>query len=255
MPRPSQRIDLALLASGRELFARSGCARLSVRAVAEHAGVNPAMLHYHFGTKDEFLRALLQPLYEEMFAAVSRAAEGDGPARARLAGALAALARFARAQRPLLARLWLDAIAGEAVAVEFFARNSPRHLGLLLGLLQRAQAEGALRTAAPLQALSFLLGAVVLPMLFVAALVRARAVPAMPVARYDAQVMSDAAIAERIEMALQALQTRAPDAAAAAPPPSPTVVPGARAAADVARSRGRPVRPRAARRAVAGVDA
>jgi AcrR family transcriptional regulator len=45
MPRRSQQIDRALLASARALFPATGCARLSVRAVAEHAGVQPAMLH------------------------------------------------------------------------------------------------------------------------------------------------------------------------------------------------------------------
>jgi AcrR family transcriptional regulator len=205
MPRPSQRIDQALLASGRALFPAAGCARLSVRAVAEHAGVNPAMLHYHFGAKDEFLRALLQQVYEEMFAHLAGSVQDGAAPRAQLAAALTTLARFARAERTALARLWMDALAGEPVAVEFFARNSPRHLGLLLGLLQRAQAEGVLRPMPALQAVTFLLGAVVLPILFVAGLVHARAVPAMPVARFDAQVLADAAIAERIETALDAL--------------------------------------------------
>ena len=39
MPRPSQQIDQALLASGRTLLPQTGCAGLSVRALAEHAAV------------------------------------------------------------------------------------------------------------------------------------------------------------------------------------------------------------------------
>ena len=172
------------------------------------------MLHYHFGAKDEFLRTLLQQMYEEMFAALAGSLRAGDDARTQLRAALATLARFARTQRPGLARLWLDALAGEAVAVEFFARNSSRHIGLLLGLLQRAQGEGALRPMPPLQALMFLLGAVVLPMLFVGGLVHARAVPSMPVASFDAQVLSDAAIDERVAAALDALA--APDVPAPA---------------------------------------
>ncbi len=71
MPRPSQQIDQALLASGRELLPALGCAGLSVRAVAAHAGVAPGMFHYHFGSKREFLRTLLSGLYEEMFSALA----------------------------------------------------------------------------------------------------------------------------------------------------------------------------------------
>ena len=64
MPRPSQRIDDALLASGRELYPRLGSSGLSLRALTEHAGANLGMFHYHFKTKDNFLRTLLQQLYE-----------------------------------------------------------------------------------------------------------------------------------------------------------------------------------------------
>ena len=38
MPRPSQQIDQALLASGRTLLPQTGCAGLSVRALAEQKG-------------------------------------------------------------------------------------------------------------------------------------------------------------------------------------------------------------------------
>jgi AcrR family transcriptional regulator len=57
MPRPSQDQDQALLAAGAALYPGLGCAGLSVRRVADAAGVNPAMVHYHFGSKDGFLRA------------------------------------------------------------------------------------------------------------------------------------------------------------------------------------------------------
>ena len=45
MPRPSRHLDRALLAAGRELLPVYGCARLTVRQVAEAAGVNIGMFH------------------------------------------------------------------------------------------------------------------------------------------------------------------------------------------------------------------
>ena len=41
MPRPSQHIDRALLASGRALYPAGGCTGLSVRALAKHYGQTP----------------------------------------------------------------------------------------------------------------------------------------------------------------------------------------------------------------------
>ena len=52
-----------ILAAARERFATSGFARTSVRAIAADAGVDPALVHHYFGTKDDlFLAALELPV-------------------------------------------------------------------------------------------------------------------------------------------------------------------------------------------------
>ena len=205
MPRPSQQIDQALLAAGRALLPSAGCAGLSVRALAEHAGVAPGMFHYHFGSKERFLRTLLAGVYEEMFG--SLAAEVALPAEPlqRLRAALRLLARFARTQRTLLARLWADAMAGEPVARDFFREHAPRHVGVVMQLVAEAQAAGALRSLPPLQTLAFVMGAVPLPMIFVAGLVDAGFAAPGGKAAFEAQVMSDEAVDARIDLVLAAL--------------------------------------------------
>ena len=205
MPRPSRQIDQALLGSGRVLFPQYGCAGLSLRQVAEHAGVNVGMFHYHFRTKDNFLRTLLQQMYEEMFARLSHEAAQDGSPLRRLRLALVAMARFARAHRALVARVWMDVMAGEPVACAFFRDNAPRHLGLLFGLLEQADRAGELRACPPVQRFAFLMGALMLPMIFVAGLVEARVAPTMLQHAFDDQVMSDAAIEQRVDLALAAI--------------------------------------------------
>jgi AcrR family transcriptional regulator len=205
MGRPSQQIDQALLASGRALFARTGCAGLTVRALAEHAGVAPGMFHYHFGSKDRFLRTLLAGWYDEMYGSLVQRASLEGEPLERLRAALSVLARFARANRALMARLWADAVAGEVVAREFFQQHVPRHAALLLTLLSEGQSAGTLRALPPLTALSFLMVALALPSVFVAALVDAGFALPGGKAAFDGQVMSDAALDARIELALAAL--------------------------------------------------
>lgn len=208
-----------MLASGRALFPQAGCAGLSVRAVAEHAGVNPAMFHYHFASKDEFLRRLLQEAYEEMFASLTGRVQADGPAIERLRCALTVVAGFARTHRRLLARLWMDALAGEPVALAFFRDNGPRHLGVLFALLEQAQAEGAIAELPPVQRFAFVMGSVLLPMIFVSGLVESVAMPGLPYAVYEAQVMDDDAVACRIALALAALGAHAAPAPTAGPAP------------------------------------
>ena len=206
MPRPSKNIDFALLQAGRELFPAAGCAGLSVRAVAEQAGANPGMFHYHFKTKDNFLRTLLQEVYEEMFDGLSHAIEHQGPALDRLRDAFVVAGGLVREHRRVFARVWMDAISGEAVAVDFLRSNAPRHLGLLLGLLQEAQAEGGLRELPPIQRFAMLMGSVLLPIIFAAGLVDV-ALGATPFrAQFDAEVMSDEAIAQRVDLVIEMLR-------------------------------------------------
>src|SRR5437868_4865296 len=92
MPRPSKNLDVAMLQAGRELFPQAGCSGLSVRAVAEQAGANLGMFHYHFKTKENFLRTLLQQVYEEMFDGLTHAIAHEGPALERLREALVEVA-------------------------------------------------------------------------------------------------------------------------------------------------------------------
>jgi len=97
------------------------------------------MFHYHFGNKDAFVRALLQSLYEEMFAQLQTATAGSPDPVIGLRSALRVIARFARDNRVLLRRLMADAAAGEAPALDFVRVNFPRHFGLVIGLVAAGQ--------------------------------------------------------------------------------------------------------------------
>ena len=60
MPRPSRNIDQLLIAAALELLPNAGTSVLTIRQVCQHAGVNLGMFHYHFKTRDVFLRAVLR---------------------------------------------------------------------------------------------------------------------------------------------------------------------------------------------------
>jgi len=48
-----------ILVSARELFARNGIDKTSIRAVAAGAGVDPALVHHYFGTKSQLFAAAI----------------------------------------------------------------------------------------------------------------------------------------------------------------------------------------------------
>ena len=48
-----------ILSSARELFARNGIDKTSIRAIAADAGVDPALVHHYYGTKTQLFAAAI----------------------------------------------------------------------------------------------------------------------------------------------------------------------------------------------------
>jgi AcrR family transcriptional regulator len=205
MPRPSRNIDELLLQAGRDLLPETGCRALSVRQVVERAGVNLGMFHYHFKSRENFIRTLLQQIYDGMFSRLSLQLEQPQPPVEALRSSVGVIGRFARDNRRLLLRIVADALGGDALAAEFLSTNLPRHVGVVMRLLRAGQAEGALRPMPLSQALSFLVASVAAPILVGTAIVSRGLAPADLVLDFEAEVLSDEAIDQRIDMALHAL--------------------------------------------------
>ena len=73
--RPDTRA--AILAAAREQFSASGFSGTSVRAVARGAGVDPALVHHYFGTKDDLFVAALELPVDPRQVIAERIAAGD----------------------------------------------------------------------------------------------------------------------------------------------------------------------------------
>ncbi|CAN5425784.1 TetR family transcriptional regulator [soil metagenome] len=53
-----------ILASARDLFARNGIGNTSIRAIASDAGVDPALVHHYFGTKEKLFTAAINVAFD-----------------------------------------------------------------------------------------------------------------------------------------------------------------------------------------------
>lgn len=58
-PGPSDTRD-RILESARELFARNGIGKTSIRSIAAASGVDSALVHHYFGTKEQLFAAAVQ---------------------------------------------------------------------------------------------------------------------------------------------------------------------------------------------------
>ncbi|GIE87579.1 TetR family transcriptional regulator [Actinoplanes regularis] len=66
----------AILSAARAAFADKGYDGASIRAIATGAGVDPALVHHYFGTKDKLFLATMQAPMDPLDV-ISAAAEGD----------------------------------------------------------------------------------------------------------------------------------------------------------------------------------
>ena len=205
MPRPSRNLDQALLAAGRALFPERGCAGLSLREVADSAGVNLGMFHYHFGSREVFLRTLMQQAYEEMFATLTLEAGRDDDPVENLRAALRVLGRFLRDNRPFISRILADALSGEACARDFMRDNGPRHLAVLQKYAAEGQQAGTLQALPMPQLLGTCAGALAMPIIVGGAIAQSGALPPPAAKMLEATLLSDAAIDQRIDLVIAAI--------------------------------------------------
>lgn len=83
-PRGREAVMAAVQAAAVELLAEHGPRDVTVRRVAERAGVNHALIHRHFGTKDALIRRVVTEQSRQLAEQVAAVAQLDPAAMLRL---------------------------------------------------------------------------------------------------------------------------------------------------------------------------
>lgn len=122
-----------------QAFAAHGFEGAKVDAIAADAGVNKAMLYYHFADKLTLYRDILRDMFAAVASAVAEVRATGGTPETQLRAYVHALARAA-AERPHFPAIWLREIAddGRHLDASIFAE-----LHAVLGHLGAILAEGA----------------------------------------------------------------------------------------------------------------
>jgi AcrR family transcriptional regulator len=92
-PGPAADTRALIFAAAAEEFARRGFDGASVDAIAHDAGVNKAMLYYHFGSKLEVYREVVRDMLRAVGAAVTEIAHSADPPPQKIERFVQALAR------------------------------------------------------------------------------------------------------------------------------------------------------------------
>jgi len=205
MSRPSGNTDLLLIEEARKLLPKTGCTGLNLREVASKAGVNLGMFHYHFKTKEEFTRRVLETVYEEFFLDFSMEVSRDESSINNLRSALNSMGRFSRNNRALILSLIRDALNGDREVVRFVKKNFGRHFGVLVQIIRQCQKTGEIAKEPLPLIMAHLLGTVGVPHLIFELLERSSTQRPFGLALSFMRktVLSDAAIEKRVERSLK----------------------------------------------------
>jgi len=142
--RPARRRDAAatreaLVAAGTELFAERGYDGVPVAAIAQQAGVNKAMINYHFGGKRKLYLAIVSATFEEIVTTVERLADSPRPAPEALRELIAAVAEMATRRHPHFCSMMLREVVAGGKHLELEVIDKPARI---LGAVQRIVARG-----------------------------------------------------------------------------------------------------------------
>lgn len=86
MPRSKSDTKARARAVARELFLANGVQRTSLQDIADRLGVSKPALYYHFASREDLVRSVVEPLFEDGSAFVERAERGGMAPREVLAG-------------------------------------------------------------------------------------------------------------------------------------------------------------------------
>lgn len=134
--------EVRLLDAAEAVFAEKGYGGATTAAIARHAGLPKANLHYYFGTKEAIYRAVLDRILHRWLAAFDPAAAGDDPA-ASLEAYIRGKVRLSR-EHPQASRVFAREILSGATHVRGFLvgdlrRWVDRQAGLMQGWIDQGR--------------------------------------------------------------------------------------------------------------------
>lgn len=139
-----------LLAAATRLFAEKGFAGVSIRQLAEAAGVNSAMISYYYGGKEGLYEAVLTTQYERLLEKFEAIAACKGSVEEKIRRYADVIRRNHTDEQPLMARLIQGELSSPTACMEKVVRNyTSRIAHIVSGIVQQGVEAGEFRQDIP----------------------------------------------------------------------------------------------------------
>lgn len=150
---------------GQVWLSRGGIRSLKIRPICEEAGVSPGTFTSHYRTLREFKEIILSEWYEPLRESVELESLAHGSALEVLKAELRATIGFICRNSAVLVQLYMDAAAGEKSVISLFQETRLTHLAHIRRAVIQASKDGYLLAADGDALLSYLMGAIGLPII------------------------------------------------------------------------------------------
>ncbi|MDE2400813.1 MAG: TetR/AcrR family transcriptional regulator [Burkholderiales bacterium] len=207
-----------LLQAGLSRARADGLRKLTVRSIAQDAGVNLGSFVYHFGSRDAFIAQLIEHWYAPLMARTQSMLALLGTRPLTLKDLVLDLIDWVLQERQFIGHLVMDAASGEHAAQAFLRGCGDRHPALLLAAIEAAQHAGQVRAEDPRHVLLFLVSAIGLPVLLLESLGGRHILPTELVDAFETFSLEREHVAKRLDWVLQGLSP----VPCAAPPSIPS---------------------------------
>lgn len=154
-----------LLDVGMDIAKAQGLTAVTIRGVSKTANINLGSFVYHFGTREAFLREIVENWYAPLFETLQiQQTKTDSPIE-NLRNMMLQVTEFVCENRIFISQLLMDSLLNESVVRAQVQTIFPRHIQLVLSMIKKAQIARQICQANPMHIFVFLGHAVGLPII------------------------------------------------------------------------------------------
>jgi TetR/AcrR family transcriptional regulator len=155
--------EARILSAAHAVFLRRGMSGARTQEIADEAGVNKALLHYYFRTKEKLARAVFRSAVAQILPRVFAIMGSDASLEQKVRDIVSVELDFLEKHPYLPGYVVSEIHYHPDLVLEVFGERGPPPLGKLAAQLEEAAATGAIRPIAPEQFVANLMSLVLFP--------------------------------------------------------------------------------------------